>query len=187
MNRIHFTEKFNDEYKKFKAEMLSGEKENIFKNYQKIMFYEKLVKALATAPDDKLEEYCSLNIEKMYNYYINSNNKVLNFNSETDIKLLIDSCVIEQERLEFYDKYEKEYKEFYGETLSKSPSFIFNDAKEIYFYSTMYDWLQNNDYYYVKDRTQGRTLRDLFLYYENTEQVHIESWRDIELFLSGIR
>lgn len=187
MNRIHFTEKFNDEYKNFKAEMLSGEKENIFKNYKKIMFYEKVGKVLVTAPDDKVEDYNTLTIEKIYNHYINSNNKILNFESEIDIKHLIDSCVIEQERIEFYEKYEKEYAEFKEAALSKSPSFIFNNAKEIYFYSTMYDWLQNNDYYYIKDRTQGKTLRDLFLHYNNTEKVHIESWRDIELFLSGIK
>lgn len=175
-------ERIDSEYKEFKKNMLDRDKESIFLNCEIIMVYNTIHSYLIATKDDI---YRNLTLMEIYEYYAEDDDSKFCLTTDDGIIQLLDYVLEEHDRNVFYDKYEEEFQRFKNMFIGAHSETIFNDYERIRFYNLIFNFIQNEEYYYVENYTRRRTIDELWQKYNDyKEKPNLNNRQLIIAFLS---
>lgn len=177
-------EKIEEEYNKFKIEMIIQDIRKVYDNYEMIMLYEKVYDYLSDTED---KNYLGMTIKNIYDYYIKNDIYDISLKDEDQLIKLLNWAYEDYKRGIYYKKYEYEYEKFKEKILYYNPECIFEEAERISFYNTIFNFIQNQEYSEVKEYMKDRTIDEL---YEKFVRQHynliFKDNENVKLFLKSV-
>ena len=171
-----------EEYEEFKKRMYESDINYVYKNYEKIMLYETVFFYLIATEDDN---FIGLTIKDVYDYYIENDIYDIALTDNDQLAKLLDCAFSDKERQLFYKKYEDEFEEFRQKMISIQQEKMFFEYERIRFYNLIFNFIQNEEYYYAKKYTRERTINELWQKYcECEEKQNLNNRQLIIAFLS---
>lgn len=177
-------EKIEEEYNKFKIEMLIQDVRKVYDNYEEIMLYEKVYNYLSNTEDDC---YIGITIKDVYDYYINNDVYDIALTDTDQLIKLLDWAYEDWKREKYYKKYEDEYEKFKEQILLNKPEIIFELSGKISFYNAMFAFIQNQEYSDLKEYMKDRTIDELYeKFLRQYYDLIFKDNKDVKLFLKSV-